>query len=116
MIFKSSARTAQACQNTENLLLVFEMLDGSQTLEGPIDHDGQSSAEGLTLLHTGGKQPQSIFILTALLLLFRVYEKLIVIYRSLWQTSTKCQTTHDFVLAADPTVFGQLLRQMCAAD
>lgn len=31
------------------------MLDGSQTLEGPVDHDGQPGAEGLTLLHTGGE-------------------------------------------------------------
>lgn len=30
--------------NTVNLLLVFEMLDGTQTFEGPIDHDGQPSA------------------------------------------------------------------------
>lgn len=40
------------------------MLDGTQTLEGPIDHDSQPSAEGLALLHTGGKQSQSIFIFT----------------------------------------------------
>lgn len=38
------------------LLLVFEMLDGTQTLKGPIDHDGQSSTEGLAFLHTNGKQ------------------------------------------------------------
>lgn len=71
LIFKFYPNGVQACENTENLLLVFEMLDGTQTLEGPIDHDGQSSAEGLTLLHTGGKQPQSLFSL----LLFHVYEE-----------------------------------------
>lgn len=34
-------------------LLVFEVLDGAQALEGAVDHDGQTSAEGLTLLHAG---------------------------------------------------------------
>lgn len=32
------------------------MLNGTQTLEGSIDHDGQSSAQSLTLLHAGKKQ------------------------------------------------------------
>lgn len=31
------------------------MLNGTQTLEGSIDHDGQSSAQSLTLLHAGKK-------------------------------------------------------------
>lgn len=53
--------------NALNLLLVFEMLDGSQTLEGPIDHDGQSSAQGLTLLHAGETQQQPIFTFSAVI-------------------------------------------------
>ena len=65
--------------HTENLLLVFEMLDGTQTLESPIDHDGQSSAEGLALLHTGEKKHhQSLFVL----LLLHVNEQYIILYSS----------------------------------
>lgn len=52
MLFKLAKK-----QKKIPLLLVFEMLDGTQTLEGSIDHYGQSSAEGLALLHTRGKQP-----------------------------------------------------------
>ena len=35
-----------------NYSLVLEMLDAAQALEGAIDHDGQSSAQCFTLLHT----------------------------------------------------------------
>lgn len=59
--------------NTVNPLLVFEMLDGTQTLEGPIDHDGQSSAEGLTLLHTGGTTIHNNYPSLFLVLLFHVF-------------------------------------------
>ena len=34
-----------------SLLLVLEVLDGSQTFEPSVDHDGQPSAQGLTFLH-----------------------------------------------------------------
>lgn len=33
-------------------LLVLEVLDGSQTLEWSVDHDGQTGAESFTFLHT----------------------------------------------------------------
>ena len=36
--------------------LVLEMLYAAQTLELPVHHDGQPSAQSLTLLHTEGKE------------------------------------------------------------
>ena len=33
-------------------LLVLEVLDAAQAFEAAIDHDGQSSAQSFTLLHT----------------------------------------------------------------
>ena len=36
------------------------MLDGAQTFEGPVHHDGQSSAERLTLFHAGNNNNNSI--------------------------------------------------------
>ena len=86
--------TVQAWWNTENLLLVFELLDGTQTLESPIDHDGQSSAEGLTLLHTGGKQPSSIFIFTTAIY---VYEQWIIIPQISVVKSSIWQSSHDLI-------------------
>lgn len=34
--------------------LVLEVLDAPEALEGAIHHDGQSGAQGLTLLHAAG--------------------------------------------------------------
>lgn len=59
------------------------MLNGTQTLEGSIDHDGQSSAQSLTLLHAGKKHNNNPSLF--LLLLFHVYEQYIIISRPLWR-------------------------------
>lgn len=71
------------------------MLNGTQTLEGSIDHDGQSSAQSLTLLHAGKKNNNNPSLF--LLLLFHVYEQCIIISWTSVAKSSECKCSHDFI-------------------